>query len=102
MLPLAPAGPAGSTGAPLPPVLSVIGMLLLVVVRWLVRCCCWLPDVPEVDCERLPLTEPEDELELDVEPELDVLSCALAGSDCSASDVTASAAKLSTNFMGLS
>ena len=97
LVPGAPAGPAGSTVE-----LNVIGMLLLVVVRWLVRC--WLLDVPEVAepvLLRLPETEPEDELELEVEPELEVLSCASARTACSASAVMASAAKLSMDFMGL-
>ena len=57
--------------------MNVIGILVVefVFTRWLVRC--WLPDVPEVedpDWERLPDTAPEEELELEVEPELDVLS----------------------------
>ena len=108
LLPFAPFAPAGSTAfAPLapapPPVpeLNVIGMLLLVVLftRWLVRCCWELLDVPEVveAPEALPLElfEVEPEVEVEVDPEV----CALAGRPCSASDVTASAAKLKRAFM---
>ena len=56
-----------------------------------------MPDVPEVVDEPLVLLDVEPELEVELEPE--VLVCALAGRPCSASAVTASAAKLKRAFM---
>jgi hypothetical protein len=105
LLPLLP--PAVPPPAPAPPPagsaeLNVIGMLLLVVLltRWLVRCCWELLDVPEVVEAplALPLELFEVDPELDVEDEPEV--CALVGRLCSARAVTASAAKLKKDFMG--
>ena len=59
-----------------------------------------VPDVVEAPLA-LPLALLEVEPELDVELEPDVEVCALAGRACSASAVTASAAKLKRGFMGM-
>src|SRR4029077_15536985 len=78
-------------------------MLLLVVLltRWLVRCCCWLLDAPDV--VEAPLALPlllldvEPELEVELDPEVEVWASARVL--CSANAVTASAAKLMIVFM---
>ena len=97
LLPFAAFVAPGGSAAPAP--LNVIGTLVLLLVVAFCRefWFCRLPDVPEVVELPLVLLDVEPEAEVEVEPEVEV--CAFAGRLCSASAVTASAAKLKRAFM---